>query len=59
MHVLTQLNFFGRLFVTESMCHKNHQLRYKCRQLKNTDQVHSILFWNNSVNVKLNEKKST
>ena len=58
MYVLTQLNFSGRLFVAESMCHKNHQLRYKCRQLKNTDKIYSIWFWNNSVNVKLNEKKS-
>ena len=23
--VLTQLNFSGRLFVSESMCHENHQ----------------------------------
>ena len=29
--VLTQLNFSGRPFVSESMCHKNHQLSYKCR----------------------------
>ena len=33
--VLTQLNFSGRLFVLESICHENHQLSYKCRQLKN------------------------
>ena len=24
-NVLTQLNFSGRLFISESMCHKNHQ----------------------------------
>ena len=29
---LIQLNFSGRLFVSESMCHKNHQLSYKSRQ---------------------------
>ena len=34
-NVLTQLNFSGRLFVSESMCHENHQLSYTCRQLKN------------------------
>ena len=28
---LTRLNFSGRLFVSESMCHENHQLSYKCR----------------------------
>ena len=54
--VLTQLNFSARLFVLESMCHENHQLSYKCRQLKNAGKIHSTWFWNNSVNVKLNER---
>ena len=31
--LLSQLNFSGRLFVSESICHENHQLSYKCRQL--------------------------
>ena len=53
---LTQLNFSGRLFVSESMCHKNCQLSYKCRQLKNAVKIHSMWFWNNSVNVKLDER---
>ena len=53
---LTQLNFSGRLFISESMCHENHQLSYKCRQLKNAGKIHSTWFWNNSVNVKLNER---
>ena len=52
---LTRLNFSGRLFVSESMCHENHQLSYKCRQLKNAGKIHSTWFWNNSVNVKLDE----
>ena len=54
--VLTQLNFSARLFVLESMCHENHQLSYKCRQLKNAGKIHFTLFWNNSINVKLNER---
>ena len=54
--VLTQLGFSGRLFVLESICHEDHQLSYKCRQLKNAGKIHSIWFWNNSVNVKLNER---
>ena len=54
--VLTQLNFSGRLFDLESMCHKNHQSSYKCRHLKDADKIHSTWFWNNSVNVKLNER---
>ena len=54
--VLNQLNFSGKLFVSESMCHENHQLSYKCRHLKNAGKIHSTWFWNNSVNVKLNER---
>ena len=53
---LTRLNFSGWLFVSESMCHENHQLSYKCRQLKNAGKIHSTRFWNNSVNVKLDER---
>ena len=53
---LNQLNFSGRLFVSESMCRENHQLSYKCRQLKNDGNIHSTWFWNKSVNVKLNER---
>ena len=53
---LTQLRFSGRLFVSESMCHENHQSSYKCRQLKNAGKIHSTWFWNNYVNVKLNER---
>ena len=54
--VLTQLNFSGRLFVSESMCHENQQLSYICIQLKNPGKIHSTWFWNKSVNVKLNER---
>ena len=53
---LTELNFSGRFFFSESMYHENHQLSYKCRQLKNAGKIHSTWFWNNSVNVKLNER---
>ena len=31
-------------------------LIYKCRQSKNASKIHSTWFWNNSVNVKLNER---
>ena len=41
---LTRLNFSGRPFVSESMCHENHQVSYKCRQLKNTGKIHSTWF---------------
>ena len=52
----TRLNFSGRLFISDSMCNENHQLSYKCRQLKNAGKIHSTWFWNNSVNVKLDER---
>ena len=52
--VLSKLNFSGRLFVSDSMCHENHQLFYKCRQFKNDGKIHSW-FWNNSVKAILNE----
>ena len=38
------------------MCHENYQLAYQCRQLKNTEKIHCTWFWNNTINVKLNER---
>ena len=38
------------------MCHENHQFAYKCRQLKNAGKIDSTWFWNNVINVKLNER---
>ena len=52
----SQLNFTGKLFISEGMCHENHQLAYKCRQLKNAGKIHSTWFWNNVINVNLNER---
>ena len=52
---LTQLKFSGKLFVNESMCHENHQLAYKCRQLKSTRKIHSTWFYNSSLHIKLVE----
>ena len=56
-HIL-QLKFSGKLFLLESMCHENHQLAYKCCQLKNAGKIHSTWFWNNAVNVKLSERSN-
>ena len=53
---LSQLKFAGKIFISESMCHENHQLAYKYRQLKNAWKIHSTWFWNNIINVKLNER---
>ena len=38
------------------MCHENHQLEYKRRELKNAEKIHSTLFWNNVIEVKPNER---
>ena len=55
---LRQLKFSSKLFISESMCHENHQLAYKCRQLKNAGKIHSTWFWNNAVHVKLSERSN-
>ena len=55
---LRQLKFSGKLFISESMCHENHQLAYKCCQLKNAGKIHSTWFWINAVNVKLSERSN-
>ena len=55
---LRQLRFSGKLFISESMCHENHQPAYKCCQLKNAGKIHSTWFWNNAVNVKLSERSN-
>ena len=56
---LSQLKFTGKLFISESMRHENHPLAYKCRQLKNAGKIPSTWFWNNVINVKLNERSQT
>ena len=55
---LCQLRFSVKLFISERMCHENHQLAYKCHQLKNAGKIHSTWFWNNVVNVKLSERSN-
>ena len=52
---LTQLKISGKLFVNESMCHENHQLDYKCRQLKSAHKIHLTWFYNGSLHIKLVE----
>ena len=52
---LTQSKFSGILFVNESMCHENHQLAYKCRQLKSARKIHSTWFYNSTLHIKLVE----
>ena len=35
------------------MCHKNHQLAYKCSQLKSTRNIHLTWFYNSTLHIKL------
>ena len=50
---LTQLKFLGKLFVNDSMCHENHQLAYKCHQLKSARKIHSTWFDISTLHIKL------
>ena len=52
---LTQLKFLGKLFVNESMCHENHQLAYKCHQLKRAHKIRLTWFYNSILHIKLAE----
>ena len=52
---LTQLKFSGKLFVNESMCHENHQLAYKCCQLKSARKIHSTWFYNSTLHINIVE----
>ena len=50
-----QLKFLGKLFVSKSMCHENHQLAYKCCQLKSVHKIHCSWFYNSTLHIKLVE----
>ena len=52
---LTQLKFSGKLFLNESMSHENHQLAYKCCQLKSVRKIHLKWFYNSALHIKLVE----
>ena len=55
---IQQLKVSGKLFILESICYENHQLVYKCCQLKNAGKIHSTWFWNNAVNIKHSERSN-
>ena len=52
---LLNLKFSWRIFLSKSMSDENHQFTCKCRKLKSARKIHSTLFFNNVVNVKLME----
>ena len=37
------------------MCHENHQLTYKCCQLKSAHKIHFTWFYNSTLHMKLVE----
>ena len=39
------------------MCSENHQLVYRCRQLKSTHKINSAWFYNSTLHIKLVEIK--
>ena len=43
----------AKIFISESMCHENHQLFYRCRQLKRQCLLHSAWFFGNCIYVKV------
>ena len=45
----------AKLFISGSMCQENHQLFYRCRQLKRQGLLHSAWFFSNCVYVKVSE----
>ena len=56
---LSQLKVTIKLFISESLCHENHQLAYRCRELKNFGKIYSAWFWNNVRSVKLTERSQS
>ena len=53
---LKNLGFMpAKLFVSDSMCHENHQLFYRSRQLKRQGLLHSAWFFSNCIYIKVGE----
>ena len=51
-----ELHFEESLYLGDSMCTENHNIFYKCRQLKNTKRIHACWFFKNVINVQLMDK---
>ena len=52
---LNELKFSNNLYISESMCGGNHSLFFKCRKLKKTRKIFNTWFFNNVINVQLNQ----
>ena len=44
-----------KLFISDSMCHENHQFFYRCRQSKRWCLLHLAWFFSNCIYVKVGE----
>ena len=53
---LKELNFQESLYLSDNMCTENHNIFYKCCQLKNAKRIHACWFFNNIINVWLMDK---
>ena len=51
-----ELHFEESLFLSDSICIENHNLFYKCRQLKNVKRIHACWSFNHAINVQLMDK---
>ena len=52
---LKELGFSGKLYVNDSLCVEFQSLYYKCRQLKKSKKIFDTWFYNNKINVKINQ----
>ena len=52
---LNELKFSNNLYISESMCACNHSLFFKYRKLKKARKIFSTWFFNNAINVQLNQ----
>ena len=53
---LKELHFEESFFLSDSMCTENHNLFYKCRQLKKAKKIYACWFFNSAINVRLMDK---
>ena len=52
---LNELKFSNNLYISESMCAGNHSLFFKCHKLKKARNIFNTCFFNNAINVQLNQ----
>ena len=52
---LNELKFSNNLYISESMCAGKHSLFFKCRKLKKARKTFNTWFFNNAINVQLNQ----